>query len=243
MNKHNYWNRAFVLHHRPFSETSLLVDIFSENNGRLTLLAKGARRTKSPWKSVLQPFTPLLMHWTGNGAVKTLIKAETASLTLPMQNKALYSGFYLNEILCRLLAQETAQPEIFQDYLNCLTQLAGSPLAVEVALRTFEFRLVRHLGYGIDFSHCVGTGKIVEENMRYRYLPEEGFLATAQENNQTFWGKDLLAFERLDFSDPNTLVAAKRFSRLILKNYLGDAPLKSRELFTSLIPTTNLKIK
>ncbi len=226
------WQRGFVLHRRAYSETSLLVDVFTEDAGRLSLLAKGARARRSAWKSVLQPFTPLLLRWSGKGGLKILTKAEPAAITLPLQQTARYSGFYVNELICRVLEQETAQPQLFQDYLRCLTELAGTPLAVEPVLRRFEFQLLQSLGYGVDFLHCAGSGQPIDENMTYRYREEQGFMASLIKDNLTFYGRDLLAFEQRRFDDSTVLQAAKRFTRLALKPYLGSKPLKSRELFS-----------
>ena len=226
------WQRGFVLHRRAYSETSLLVDVFTEDAGRLSLLAKGARARRSAWKSVLQPFTPLLLRWSGKSGLKILTKAEPAAITLPLQQTALYSGFYVNELICRVLEQETAQPQLFQDYLRCLTELAGTPLAVEPVLRRFEFQLLQSLGYGVDFLHCAGSGQPIDENMTYRYREEQGFMASLIKDNLTFYGRDLLAFEQRRFDDTTVLQAAKRFTRLALKPYLGSKPLKSRELFS-----------
>lgn len=235
------WQRGFVLNRRAYSETSLLVDLFTENTGRITVLAKGARRKNSALKSLLQPFTPLLLRWTGKGSLKTLTKAESVSLTLPLETISLYSGFYVNELLIRLLSLETSYPELFQDYLFCLTKLARDSTKVESILRTFEFQLLQHIGYGIDFCHCVGTGKKVEEQMTYQYLPEKGFIASISKNNLIFYGRDLLAFANKEFKTTETLAAAKRFSRLALKPYLGNQPLKSRELFSKQLLNTKLK--
>ena len=110
--------RGFVLHRRPYSETSLLVDLFTEETGRLTVIAKGARAKRSAWKSVLQPFTPLLLRWSGKGALKTLTKAEPAAITLPLQQTALYSGFYVNELITRVIEPETANPQLFSIIYN-----------------------------------------------------------------------------------------------------------------------------
>lgn len=206
--------------------------MFTEKSGRLTVLAKGARTKRSALKSILQPFTPLLLRWTGKGELKILTKAEAISLTLPMQTIALYSGFYVNELLMRLLAAETPHPEIFQDYLKCLMNLATESESIESNLRTFEFQLLTAIGYGIDFCHCAGSGERVDENMTYRYREEKGFIASLIKDDLTFYGRELLAFERKEFTDPDVLQAAKRFIRIALKPYLGNKPLKSRELFT-----------
>ncbi|STQ79125.1 Recombination protein O [Hafnia alvei] len=124
------WQRAFVLHGRPYSETSLLLDLFTEGHGRVRLLAKGARSKRSSLKGALQPFTPLLVRWGGKGEVKTLRNAEPVSLGLPLTGISLYSGLYVNELVSRVLEQETNYSSLFFDYLNCLQNLAatvGSP--------------------------------------------------------------------------------------------------------------------
>ncbi len=225
------WQRGFVLHRRAYSETSLLVDLFTEETGRLTVLAKGARRKQSAWKGVLQPFTPLLLRWAGKGELKTLTKAEPAAIALPLQQTALFSGFYVNELLCRVIEQETPNPLLFQYYLQCLMMLAQAE-NVEPALRTFEFQLLQILGYGVDFGHCAGSGLPIDAAMTYQYRQEKGFIASLIKNNQTFYGRDLLAFQALEFTDADVLKAAKRFTRMALKPYLGNNPLKSRELFS-----------
>ena len=236
MNESIPLERAFVLHRREYSESSLLVDFFTEHHGRLTLLAKGARRGKSPLKAVLQPFTPLLLRWAGKGELKTLTKAEAISMTLPMAPMALYSGFYVNEVLTRVLENQTPYPQLFQQYLQCLTSLAAQPNQLEPTLRTFEFHTLKALGYGVDFTHCAATSEPVFANMWYQFRENEGFIASLLQNNLSFLGKDLLAFEALDFSEKSTQQAAKRFTRLVLKPYLGSQPLKSRELFQTILP-------
>lgn len=223
--------RGFVLHRRPYSETSLLVDLFTEENGRVTALAKGARAKRSSWKSVLQPFTPLLLRYSGKAGLKTLTRAEPAAISLPLEQTALYSGFYVNELISRVLEAENAQPQLFQHYIQCLTGLATQK-EVEPVLRQFEFQLLTHLGYGVDYLHCAGSGEDVDPLMNYRYQTERGFIASLVKDNQSFLGKELLAFAQLDFSDATVWPAAKRFTRIALKPYLGDKPLKSRELFS-----------
>lgn len=229
------WQRAFVLHRREYSESSLLVEFFTEHHGRITLLAKGARRARSPLKAVLQPFTPLLVRWSGKGDLKTLTKAEPAALTLPMETAALYSGFYINEVLARVLENQTAYPELFQHYLRCMTELATQH-QIEPILRTFEFHTLKALGYGVDFTHCAATGLPIDPKMSYQFRESEGFIASLLQNNNSFLGCDLLAFAQLDFSEKQTQQAAKRFTRIALKPYLGSQPLKSRELFQSILP-------
>ena len=107
------WQRAFVLHSRPYSETSLMLDVFTEQEGRQRLLAKGARRRRSGLKGALQPFTPLLIRWGGRGELKTLRDADPISLALPLSGTVLYSGLYINELLSRVLANGVTYSALF----------------------------------------------------------------------------------------------------------------------------------
>lgn len=229
------WQRAFVLHGRPFSETSLLLDVFTEGNGKIKLLAKGVRRRRSNLKGCLQPFTPLLIRWGGRGGVKTLLSAEAVSLALPISGLMVYSGLYVNELVVRVLEHETAYPALFFDYLHCLQALATENGSPEYALRRFELALLAQLGYGVDFLHCAGSGEPIVPEMTYRYREEKGFIASLINDNLTFTGHDLLALESRDFADAATLKAAKRFTRMALKPYLGNNPLRSRELFRQIV--------
>ena len=230
------WQRAFVLHSRPWSETSLMLDVFTEESGRVRLVAKGARAKRSSLKGALQPFTPLLLRFGGRGDVKTLRSAEAVSLALPLSGITLYSGLYINELISRVLEHETRFSELFFEYLHCIQALAGVSGSPEAILRRFELALLSHLGYGIDFLHCAGSGDTVEDTMTYRYREEKGFIASIVIDNRTFTGRHLRALAERDFPDADTLKAAKRFTRMALKPYLGGKPLKSRELFRQFIP-------
>ncbi|WP_275722970.1 DNA repair protein RecO [Vibrio furnissii] len=222
--------RCFVLHRRPYSETSLILDVFSEEYGRLTLLAKGARSKRSNLKGALQPFTPLLLKWSGNSSMKTLRQAEAISLGLPLIGIHLYSAMYVNELVGRVLAPEVPSPGLFHDYLFALTELAQSDNP-EPPLRRFELALLSSLGYGVDFLHCAGTGEPVDPAMTYRYREQKGFIASVRRDNLTFLGNELIAISERRFTTKEQLQAAKRFTRIALKPYLGGKPLKSRELF------------
>lgn len=227
--------RCFILHRRPYTETSLILDVFSEEYGRVSILAKGARSKRSNLKGVLQPFTPLLLKWFGKGSMRTLRQAEPISLGIPLHGINLYSAMYINELISRVIEGETAYPELFHDYLASLTELAQSDNP-EPALRRFELALLSSLGYGVDFLHCAGSGEVVSENMTYRYREQKGFIASVRKDNLTFLGNELIAISERRFLTKEQLQAAKRFTRMALKPYLGSKPLKSRELFMALSP-------
>ncbi|MCX8618433.1 DNA repair protein RecO [Gilliamella sp. B2923] len=224
------WQRAFVLHTRTYSESSLLVDLFVENVGKITILAKGARRKKSSLKGILQPFTPLIVQYSGHGEIKNLRQVEAISLTLPLVSIWLYSAFYLNELLHRVLVAETEMTTLFDNYLKSIQQLAQQTPAEKV-LRVFELALLENLGYHVDFFHCSVTGDEIVESMSYQYQSEKGFISSLMQNSTSFTGKQVLALGHRQFDDEDTLKAAKRFTRMAMKPYVGSKPFKSRELF------------
>jgi|TARA_Y100000588_G_scaffold70100_1_gene71883 DNA repair protein RecO (recombination protein O) len=208
----------------------LILDIFSEEFGRVTLMSKGARSKRSNLKGALQPFTPLLLKWSGNSSMKTLRQAEPISLGLPLTGINLYSAMYVNELIGRVLMAEVPMPALFHDYLHALTELAHNENP-EPALRRFELALLSAMGYGVDFLHCAGTGEPIDPTMTYRYREQKGFIASVRRDNLTFMGDELIAISERRFITKEQLKAAKRFTRIALKPYLGGKPLKSRELF------------
>jgi DNA repair protein RecO (recombination protein O) len=224
------WQRAFILHTRSYTESSLLADLFVENVGKVTVLAKGVRRKTSSLKGMLQPFTPLIVQYSGQGNIKTLRKVEAMSLALPLVSVFLYSAFYLNELLHRVLVAETEIPTLFDDYLKSLQQLAQQ-IPAENVLRTFELSLLENLGYQVDFFHCYVTGDAIIESMHYQYQSEKGFMSSLLQNSTSFTGEQVLALGKRQFNNEETLKAAKRFTRMALKPYVGSKPFKSRELF------------
>lgn len=232
--------RCFVLHRRPYSESSLILDVFSEEYGRLSIISKGARSKRSNLKGVLQAFTPLLMKWSGKGSMRTLRQAESISLAIPLTGINLYSAMYINELVVRVIEQETPYPALFLDYLTALTELAQTKNP-EPALRRFELALLSSLGYGVDFLHCAGSGEMVSPEMTYRYREQKGFMASIRHDPlMSFKGDELIAISERRFITPEQLKAAKRFTRIALKPYLGGKPLKSRELF---LPRTRSILK
>ncbi|NIH15808.1 DNA repair protein RecO [Serratia symbiotica] len=227
------WECAFVLHGWLYSETSLLVDLFTEGHREVRLLAKGARSGHSNLKGY-SPLPPLLVRWGRRSEVKTLRNAEAVSLGSPLSGMMLYSGLYVNELLSWVLEQETNYAVLFFDYLKCLQTLSAEEHSPEYALRQFELALLNHLGYGLDFLHCAGSGQSVNDRMTYRYREEKSFIASLVVDHYSFTGRELRALAERQFHDMATLRTAKRFTRLVLKPYLCGKPLKSCELFCQL---------
>lgn len=216
---------AYFLHTRPYRETSLLVEVFSAEAGRLSGSWRGGRRSKG---GAAQLFQPVLLEATGSGELKAVQRVEVAGMALALAGTALFSGFYLNEILLRLLPREEPQPALFVAYAGVLGELAegGAP---EPLLRRFEAQLLDALGYGLDYGHDSDTGEAVDSSARYDFQPGRGFLRSGAAS--AIDGAALLRLAGGDFADPAAAAAAKRVHRLALGRLLGPKPLKSRELF------------
>ncbi len=226
---------AYVLHTLPFRETSLLVDAFSATHGRVSLAARGARRPASALRGVLLPFQKVSLSWFGKGEVKTLHSAEWLSMTPGLGGRALICGFYLNELLVRLLPREDPHPGVYAAYQAALAALPTAE-RVDAVLRPFELALLTDLGYAIDLSREAGGGAAVEASGRYRYLPERGLVMSdgeaAHGGAPTISGASLLAMQAGDYSDTRTRREALRLLRSALGYYLGDKPLLSRDMLT-----------
>lgn len=223
---------GFVLHQRPYRDTSALVEIFSRDYGRLGLVARGIRSPKSKWRGDLQPFTPLLLSWQIRGELGTLTDVECSRHAGQLSGPVLYSAYYLNELLLRLLERHDPHPVLFEDYAAALAALHDQA-ALETVLRRFEKHLLDELGYGLVLEHEVETGSEVVPELNYDYHLESGPVTVTVETagGFVFPGKSLLAIATEDFNDPDVLQDAKRLMRAALRLYLGDKPLRTRELF------------
>lgn len=226
---------AYVLHRQAFQNTSLLVDFFCLDYGKVRAVAKGARSEKSKYRSSLQPFQPLLLSFSGRGDVKTVIDSESSVAALNLQGQRLFSGMYINELLTRLLHNYVEHKPLYLAYQDSLLALQGDE-KLEVLLRKFELGLLSELGYGINFESECETDSPLESDMSYRFIPNLGFSLSGVASNEPseqaqFNGVDLLALRNLDFKERSVLLAAKRLLRIALGVHLGDKPLHSRSLF------------
>lgn len=223
---------AYILHARPYRDTSLLIDLLTPDYGRVTAVARGVRKTKTPKRQLLNPFSRLLVCWQGKTDMKLLTSFESDNHFISLSANHLYSGFYLNELLVRLLPEMDAHNGLFyayQDSLNAL-QCAGD---IEPLLRAFEFRLLDDLGYGLDFTADSRNHCAIKPEGLYECNLQEGFCSAGPDIPAQFLlrGEWLLAIKANDYSKPETRLAAKRLARRLLKPLLGSRPLNSRELF------------
>jgi DNA repair protein RecO (recombination protein O) len=226
---------AYLLHQRPYRETSVLLEVFSESHGRVGVVARGIRTARSKQRGDLQLFRPLRMSWRSRGELGTLTGLEADGSVSCLRGAALYSGFYLNELLMRLLVRHDPHPDLFSTYRDSLRILAVAE-DIEPVLRRFEMRLLKEAGYALQLDCEVNSGEALQADRLYDYHLESGpvVIGAAGEGGFVFAGASLIAMGCQDFSDPQVLQDAKRLLRSALKLYLGDKPLKSRELFKPL---------
>lgn len=226
---------AYVLHTHPFKETSLIVEAFSRDYGRIALVARGARRPRSAMRGLLMAFQPLELGWFGQGEMHTLAKVEWVGGQPLLQAQALLLGYYMNELLLKLLPRQDAHPALFQAYAEAVHALAaGEPS--QASLRRFEKTLLKELGYGLTLDREAEGGRPVEPQKRYAYVVERGpiLLGSAAQDAESFTGRALLAIAQDDFSEAETLAQCKQLMRTLIQHYLGGQRLSSRRVFMEL---------
>ncbi len=230
-------HQAYILHRSAYSNSSLLLECFTAEEGRFPAIAKGVQGGRhGNVAGSLQPFHPLLIQVSGRAEVKTLGRYEPAAPAHALKGSSLYCGFYLNELLMRLLGRADPHPALFDQYHQALEALAISAGPVDRPLRRFEVGLLNELGYGLLLEQEADSGVPVEPEGRYHYEPERGPVP-AQGERSTISGKTLLTLAGREYDqeepDAETWKEARGLMRRILSRYLGDRPLKSRELFQS----------
>ncbi len=225
---------GFVLHSYPYKETSLIVEVFARDHGRVPLIAKGAKRPHSKLRGVLQTFQPLQLAWSGKSEVRTLVSAEWVGGLLPLERSALLCGFYLNELLVKLLARDDPHPQLFDQYVSAMNELAhDEPPAI--VLRKFELALLKETGVAGSLVRLSG-GRMVEADQLYVFDPELGPReAVTSDIAPAVSGKTLMDMEAGDYADPATQQQSKFLMRHLLAHHLGGMPLNTRQILIDLL--------
>ncbi len=231
---------AYLLHHRPYRETSSILELFTAEHGRVAMVAKGVRRKKSRLQPLLQLYRPLLLSWRGRGPLYSLDQVEENGAMHTLAGISMMSGFYINELLVRLLHHEEAYPALYATYELLLQQLSqgGGNIGAELEwlLRQFELRLLHDLGYALNLECEVETGEVLQPEQRYHYLPEQGaFYWQGRGAGVPLHGATLLGLANGNLSEQRSRREAKQLMRAILASLLGDKPLNSRELIRQMM--------
>ena len=237
-------DRGYVLHSYPYRETSLILQAWTEKHGRLGLVAKGARRPKSPQRAVLVPFQPLALDWFGRGELRTLKAAEPTVPATPLAGQALLSAFYLNELLLKLTTRDDPHEGLFAAYDEAITQLRaitreGRGASVEPVLRRFELRLMQELGFALELAREAGTHAPIVAERDYLYVVERGAIPAPAEgetpvNAVRLRGLTLLDLERGRLDDATTAAQAKQLMRLLIHHSLNGQELATRAMVRDL---------
>lgn len=258
MNPSQNLQPAYVLHSRNYRETSLLVDFFCANHGRVSAVAKRVRGSKNKL-SLFRPFQPVQITWTGRTDLKSLSHIEITQSFQNFPSLNVYCGYYLNELLLKLIGSGDAYIELFSVYMECLEFLKTNTdqKEQEKILRKFEFLLLRELGYGLNLSVCSSTGKAISSANHYYFLTNVGFIEeqahmnamdstidstmdvarapTSSKVNPLFPGSHLLAIAEGNYNNRDALKSAKIITRRMIDFLLNGKPLNSRVLYAQMI--------
>lgn len=238
-------DKGYVLHTYPYRETSLILQVWTQNHGRLGLVAKGARRPKSASRSVLIPFQPLVLDWFGRGELRTLKAAEPASPATPLGGQSLLSAFYLNELLLKLTTRDDPHEGLFAAYddaitaLRAITRARGRQDEVEPVLRRFELRLLQELGYAVELTREATTHAPIVAEREYLYVVERGPIPAPGEgqtpaNAVRLSGLTLIDLDRGRLEDAATIAQAKQLMRLLINHSLNGQELATRAMVRDL---------
>jgi DNA repair protein RecO (recombination protein O) len=225
---------GYVLHTYPYKETSLIVEALTRRHGRVAMLARGARRPRSAMRGVLLAFHPLRFTWTTSAEMGTLIAAEWGGGQKTLAGIGLMCGFYINELLLRLLPREDAHEGLFDAYGGALARLAaGEPQAA--VLRGFERRMLAELGYAPVLDRDAANGAAIEPDKRYAYEAERGPVETRRDSGESVVsGRTLLDMAADDYANARTREEARRLMRALIADRLGGQSLHTRAVLSEL---------
>jgi len=229
---------GFVLHAYPYKETSLIVEVFSRRFGRVGLLARGARRPRSAMRGVLLAFHPLHLTWSASAELGTLISVEWGGGLPALEGIGLMCGFYLNELLLRLLPRDDPHEALYDAYALALARLAQrGPEAptLSATLRGFERRMLAELGYAPVLDREAANGGAIVPEKRYAYEAERGPIETTRANGDSvISGRTLLDMAADDYADAKTREEARRLMRALIAERLSGQSLHTRAVLAEL---------
>jgi DNA repair protein RecO (recombination protein O) len=221
---------GYVLNHRPFRDSSQILDILTRDHGKIAVVARGSRGSKSRLSGVLRPFLPLRVSWFAKSDLGTLTGAEAGGPPAGLRGDALLSAYYVNELLLHFLHRHDPQPDIYELYAGTISRLVASA-EISAILRNFELDLLGLLGYALGLEHEAGTRADVVPEHNYDYRVEQGPVPVDRgEGPLVFPGSVLLAIGGRQFDDTDVLRAAGRLLRTVIHHHLGGKELQSRKV-------------
>ena len=226
-----YLQPAFVLTQRHYRETSLIIDVLTRDFGRVPVLAKGVRKSKSKTAGLLQSFIPLTLSYSGKSELKVLTHVEITDSFINLEGVALYCGFYINELISRFLHQYDPHPEVFIYYKNCIASLLDTT-NVEATLRLFELDLMEAAGYGLQLDYDLYNDKVISPLAHYHFDIEQGPI---EATDGTVSGKTLIAIKSRNLIDSQVLYETKILMRKVISTLLNGKPLKSRAVISQIM--------
>jgi DNA repair protein RecO (recombination protein O) len=224
---------AYILHRRPFRDTSQILDIVTRDHGKIAVVARGSRGSKSRLAGVLRPFLPLRVSWVAKSDLGTLTGAETAGPPAGMIGDAMFSAYYVNELLLHFLHRYDPQPEIFALYEEVIKALLVTE-NIAAALRSFELEFLSLLGYAVNLDHVFGSREPLVSEQIYEYRMEQGPVSVERRGPLVFKGAVFREIAEQRFEKPDILRAANRLLREIIGFHLGGKELKSRKVLMEL---------
>lgn len=227
---------AFVLHSRPFRNTSQILECLTLNHGRVGLVARGSRNARGSQRSLLQPFVPLRVSWVRRGELGSLTGADAEPHGVGLAGERLLAGFYVNELMLRLTARGDPNREAFSCYSECLAGLVRDSRTSRT-LRLFELDLLQALGYGLGLDVEAGSGAPLARDRRYRFEIEAGprLAPSDARDGGSYWGRELMSLRDRELDDADSQRAAKRLLGSALAVYLGERPLNSRAVLRDIV--------
>jgi DNA repair protein RecO (recombination protein O) len=240
---------AYVLHRYDWSESSLILEVFTRQHGRVALVARGAKKPSSSFRPILLPLQPLHLAFGGDAEIRTLKSAEWQGGHVMPTGDALLSGYYLNELLMRLLARDDPHPALFDAYAATVQLIASQNLnsaqmTLQIALRAFELRLLRDIGLLPTLDMETATLAPLDAQTRYVLVPEAGLRQAHDDDRSSLPGAQWLQLQlALDesalFSDTMRacipgLNELKTQLRALLHYHCGVKVLKTRQMMMDL---------
>ena len=222
---------CFLLHQRSYGETSIIADIFTKNNGKISIIAKGAKKPRSKFFGYLVPFQKLNVTFSGRSELKTLTSIDrNLAETSNTFSKVSYSLLYINELLIKLLPKDAKHEELFILYETFIKSIIKKNNNLELTLRHFELDLLDMLGYGFDYELDIDLNRPIDAETSYVFVKERGF---RKSNNSNFYGKDIINIKNRKLKDV-PLKQLKEITTKAISICLDGKELRSRKIFKSI---------